>query len=249
MHIGRTCFKKEIITEFAAPANKKSKKVIIFCSGIPSAPYKDDVLEFWTKKGFWTFFPRYRGTWESGGKFLAQSLECDVFDVIEGMKKRFKDFWGSEVYQVNPQTVVVMGSSFGGPAAILASRDPRVSKAICISPVVDWRAENKSEPLKDLRLFLHQAYGGAYRIDQRNFNKLAKGTFYNPANHIDEIDGRKILIYHAKDDDIVKAKPVIKFAAQTKCKFVLLNKGGHLSSTMLMKKRYCHQVSQFIKNI
>ena len=246
MLISRTRFKKEIITEFVAPSNRRSKKVMIFCSGIPSAPCKDDVLTFWARKGYWTFFPRYRGTWESAGNFLAASPENDVLDVIESLSDSFRDYWSGQSFRVVPQSVTVIGSSFGGPAAILASRDDRVNKVICFSPVVDWKAEHKSEPLDVLYTFLCEAYGGAYRLNKRNWNKLAAGHFYNPVNHIKEIDGRKIMIFHAKDDHIVKIKPVIKFSKMTESNLVVLNKGGHLSSSRLMTPTYYRKVEKFI---
>ncbi len=249
MQICRTRFKKEIVTEFVTPSNKKSRKVMIFCSGIPSVPCKDDVLEFWAKKGYWTFFPRYRGTWESEGTFLATSLEQDILDVIDSLSSHFTDYWSGKSYQVQPKSVVVVGSSFGGPAAILASRDPRVNKSICISPVVDWQAEDKSEPLDELYVFLREAYGCAYRLNRQSWNKLAKGNFYNPARHIEEINGQKIMIFHAKDDDIVKIKPVVKFASKTGAHFIVLNKGGHLSSSMLMNNRYYRKVEKFLKEV
>ncbi len=219
---------------------------MIFCSGVPGSPDKDDVLEFWAKKGHWTFFPRYRGTWESGGTFLSVSPEKDVFDVIESLSSGFEDYWSGERYQVTPKSIVVVGSSFGGPAAILASRDPRVNKAICLSPVVDWKEEDKTDPLDDLYKLIHEAYGAAYRLNKRSWNKLVRGNFYNPVKHIGEIDGRKIMIFHARDDDVVSIKPVAKFASKTGCHFVVLNKGGHLSSSLLMSKRYYRKIKQFI---
>ncbi|MCA9408777.1 MAG: prolyl oligopeptidase family serine peptidase [Candidatus Omnitrophica bacterium] len=249
MHIGRTRFKKDIITEFMLPQRKDSRKVMIFCSGVPGSPHKDEVLDFWARKGYWTFFPRYRGTWESGGSFLAHSPHKDLLDVIDGLssKEKFHDFWGGKNHQIKPKKIVIVGSSFGGPAAILASRDPRVDKVVCISPVVDWVAENKADPLDKLYTFLKDAYGGAYRIQKKDWNKLAQGRFYNPVQHLQELDGRKILILHAKDDEIVKAKPVIKFAQQTQSQLVLLNKGGHLSSSMLTLDRYYRKVISFLK--
>lgn len=246
MDICRTRFKKEIITEFVPASNKNSKKVMIFCAGVPGVPHKDEVLEFWAKKGYWTFFPRYRGTWESDGIFLAQSPEQDILDVIDCLSDNFKDYWSGQSYQITPKSITIVGSSFGGPAAILASRDPRVNKAICISPVVDWKAEDKSEPLDALYILLQEAYGAAYRLNKKIWNKLANGNFYNPINHIEEIDGQKILIFHAKDDDIVKIKPVKNFALKTKSHFIILNKGGHLSSSILMSKRYYQKVKKFM---
>ena len=247
MHICRTRFKRQILTEFAVPKNKKSRKVIIFCSGVPGSPDKDDSLEFWAKKGYWVFFPRYRGTWESHGRFLDHSLEYDLFAVIEGMKKRFKDYWTGKSYRVNPEKITVIGTSFGGAAAILSTLNEEVTKAICISPVVDWVEEEKSEPLQDLYKFIRQAYGGVYRINKKNWDRLAGGDFYNPIRHLDKLDPQKILIFHAKDDQVVRYKPVAQFAEDLKCKLVSFTKGGHLSSSLLMQERHYKRAAAFLR--
>lgn len=219
---------------------------MIFCSGVPGTPSKDDVLTFWARKGFWTFFPRYRGTWESEGTFLGQSLEQDILDVVDGLRKRFKDFWSGKSFKVVAKEICIVGSSFGGPAAILATLDTRVQKAICISPVVDWKAENKAEPLPILYDFLKRAYGGAYRLDKRLWSKLARGNFYNPVKHLQKLDGDKILIFHARDDKVVRFNPVARFAEKTDCHFVALKRGGHLSSSMLTSPRYYWKVKRFL---
>ena len=220
---------------------------MIFCSGVPGHPDKDDVLLFWAQQGYWTFFPRYRGTWESGGTFLKRSLEKDVFDVINALQRPFKNFWTGKTYQVVPQSITVVGSSFGGPAAILATLDHRVSQAICISPVVDWQAENNVDPLDRLYKILRKLYPNVYRLRKRYWNKLARGIFYNPVNHIKTLDPDKIMIFHAKDDTIVHYKPVAKFATTLGCNLISFKNGGHLSSVMLMKKKYYHMVKKFIE--
>jgi len=247
MHIGRTRFKKDIVAEFIAPKNTKSDKVMIFCSGMPSAPYKDDVLEFYSKKGFWTFFPRYRGSWESSGIFLEKSPHIDVLDVIDGLNDKFKDYWGEKTYRVKAKHITVVGTSFGGPAAILATLDKRVNKAIAISPVVDWKSEDKSDPLNNLYDFTKNAYGGSYRLNKKYWNKLSSGKFYNPLHHINELDREKILILHAENDDIVRYKPVAKFVSKLGCEFISFKRGGHLSSTILLNYRYYWRVIKFLQ--
>lgn len=246
MQIGRTRFRRQILTEFAIPKDKKSRKVIIFCAGVPGSPDKDMVLEYWARKGYWAFFPRYRGCWESHGKFLKHSLEYDVFAVIEGMQKRFKDFWTDKSFRVKPEHITVVGSSFGGPAAILATLDKRVDKAVCISPVVDWAAEDKDSPLQDLYKFIRKAFGGVYRIDKQNWNRLKDGDFYNPVQHIDKLDKGRILIFHAEDDIIVKYKSVAKFADKLGCRLITLKEGGHLSSSLLCKTSNFRKVERFL---
>lgn len=249
MHTCRTSFQKNIITEFVPPADRKSRKVMIFCSGVPSTPCKDEVLWFWASKNYWTFFPRYRGSWESGGTFLQRSPEADLLAVISGLEQEapFKDFWSAKTFRPRPESITVVGSSFGGPAAILASRDPRVTKAIGISPVVDWTAENRADPLDNLYNLIREAYGPAYRLNKKFWDRLANGNFYNPAVHIPEIDGRKVLIFHARDDKIVRFKPVAKFAAAAGCGLVDLKKGGHLSSAVLARKKYYPLVKKFLR--
>jgi cephalosporin-C deacetylase-like acetyl esterase len=41
-------------------------------------------------------------------------------------------------FSLAPDELFVIGGSFGGAAAILASLDPRVKKVIANCPVVDW---------------------------------------------------------------------------------------------------------------
>lgn len=245
MYILRTRFKKDIVAEFLAP-KRKSQKVIIFCDGMPSVPSKKKLLEFFAKKGYWVFHPRYRGSWESGGRFLKISPHQDILDIIGQLPRGFKNLWSGEVYKLNPKSIYIFGSSFGGTAAVLASADSRITKAVAFSPVVDWTARSKAEPFDKLHKFTKEAFGNGYRFSKKDWDKLKSGEFYNPAAHVSEIKGNKIFIIHAKDDDIVNWRPVQKFAKKTGCRFLLLKKGGHLSSSNLIKPRFYKRIKKFL---
>ena len=79
----RTRFRNDIVAEFLPPTRQgKRHKVIILCDGMPSIPSKEPLVEFLSKKGYWVFYPRWRGAWESGGQFLQKSPEQDILDVI-----------------------------------------------------------------------------------------------------------------------------------------------------------------------
>ena len=79
MPMFRTRFKREILTEFLPPARAtKKQRVIVLCDGMPSIPRKQSLSEFLAAKGYWVFYPRYRGSWESGGEFLARSPHEDI---------------------------------------------------------------------------------------------------------------------------------------------------------------------------
>jgi esterase/lipase len=226
MEIYRTVFKKEIVSEFAIP-EKQSNKVVIICGGMPGSPSKKEVIEKFAKKGFWVFAPRYRGSWESFGKFLKKSPEKDIIDVIESVGGPIKELWSGKVYRIKNPQIYIYGVSFGGPAAILVSKHKFVKKAIAISPVVDWTKDGKEEPMAPLGVFVKKAFGRAYDYDMNDWKRLSKGKFYNPITELEKIDSKKLWIIHAKDDTVVPYGPSVELAKKVKCKLTLFNKGNH----------------------
>ena len=248
MYTLRARFKKDIVAEFLPPA-RKSSRVIIICGGMPCVPSKKELLSFWAKKGFWVFYPRFRGTWESGGEFLKKSPHEDILDIINELPKGFIDLWGKAHYQVKPSKLYLIGSSFGGPAALLASRDKRVTKTVVVSSITDTPAmkHSKAEPLGWLYTIVQGAFGEAYRCPKKNWNKLSKGFFYNPTKHIHELDGSKIIFIHAQDDQSVACKPVQQFAKKINAAIILLKKGGHLSASITAQPRFYKAIQKFFR--
>lgn len=248
MQILRTKFKNEIITEFLPPVSK-SNKVIILCTGMPGYPgEKKNLLKFFANAGYWAFLPRYRGSWESDGEFLKESPHIDILDIISELESGFTELWGMQKFSVENPEVYLMGSSFGGPAVILASVDKRVKKAVALSPVVDWRIESKTEPFDHLSRFMMDAFGNGYRMEREDFFKLKNGGFYNPVDAIGELSKEKIMIFHAKDDEIVDFEPTRKFAKKLKCTFVPKKVGGHLSSSLIHTPKFWKKIKGFIED-
>ncbi len=257
MHPLRTRFKKEIVAEFLPPARfnaEKPQKAVIICSGMPGMPRHREMCEFYSKKGYWVFYPRYRGSWESEGEFLKLSPEQDIKDILDELPKGLRDLTWGKKFKPKFGSIFVIGGSFGGPAALLISRDPRVKKIVAVSPVVDWKASTSRESERaetsdpSYVHFVKQAFGRGYNLSEKNWNKLRTGKFYNPMAHIKEFDGRKILMYHAKDDPVVRWKEVAKFAKLTGAKLVLRKKGGHLSSSLISKPAEWRRVSKFFRS-
>lgn len=254
MHSLRTRIKKEIICEFLPPARAlRRQKVIILCDGMPSVPKKTALLEFFSKKGYWIFHPRYRGSWESGGSFLAKSPEQDVLDVIDDISQGFTSIPASAkqkpaTYRLRPDALFVIGGSFGGPAAILTSRDPRVNKAIAVCPIVDWKKIGRAEPLTWLKTHVRTAFGNGYRYTDAHWDKLGNSSFYNPVSHESSIDGSKLLIIHAKDDDTAPYSATNAFARRTKTNFISLARGGHISTQIILENRIYKKISAFLKS-
>ncbi|HEU4415052.1 MAG TPA: hypothetical protein VFT65_09750, partial [Candidatus Angelobacter sp.] len=132
----RTRFKKEIVAEFQPPVRAgRRQKVIILCDGMPGIPRKQPLMAFLVNKGYWVFYPRYRGAWESDGQFLARSPHQDVLDLIGDLPRGFRELAFGRRFAIQPDQIFVIGGSFGGAAALLASLDPRVNKVIANCPV------------------------------------------------------------------------------------------------------------------
>jgi pimeloyl-ACP methyl ester carboxylesterase len=245
----RTRFKNEIVAEFLPPARAgKRQKVIVLCDGMPSIPTKQPLANFLSAKGYWVFYPRWRGAWESGGRFLAKSPHQDILDVIGELPRGVKELAFGQKFALSPDEVFVIGGSFGGAAAILCSLDERVKKAIANCPVVDWsilpEEQEKETSNKSYPAYIREAFGNAYRLSDKNWDKLRSGMFYNPAHHVAEIAGSKLMMFHAKDDPYIPWKQVARFARQSGATFKLLSRGGHLSTSTIVQK-YWPQIKMF----
>ena len=246
LYSGRTQFEEGIIAEFWMPS-KPSKKAIILLDGCPSVPSKKKVAEFFAKKGYWVFHPRYRGSWESKGMFLAESSEEDVLIVAEELNAGFMNIHDGISYLLDIEEITVIGASFGGTAAILALKYPIISKAIALAPVIDWKAKSKAEPFDYFTYLIEQGFTGAYRPHVDAWKRLKGGKFFSPKYDAKLIDTSRLLIVHAKDDDVVPLSPLREFAEKTTCKPLYLKKGGHLSVSAVMEKEIWQKASTFLK--
>jgi pimeloyl-ACP methyl ester carboxylesterase len=247
----RTRFKKEIVAEFLPPSRpRKLQRVILLCDGMPSIPRKQPLAEFLARKGYWVFYPRWRGAWESGGQFLRYPPQQDLADILDELPRGVRELAFGRRFRLSPDEIFVIGGSFGGAAAILASLDPRVKKVVANCPVVDWRIlpqeQKKETSNKSYAAYIREAFGNGYRLTDRNWNKLRSGTFYNPAHHIRELTPAKILMFHAQDDPYIPWRGVKKFADSAGIRLRLFRRGGHLSTDRIVRTHW-PQIERFFR--
>jgi len=251
MFMFRTRFRRYVVCEFLPPSRRlpparraKRERVIILCDGMPSIPRKQPLAEFLSRAGYWVFYPRYRGAWESGGEFLERSPELDVLDVVAGLSREFRELAFGRRFRVRDAEIFVIGGSFGGAAALLCSLDARVKKVVANCPVVDWAIlageQDKETSNPSYAAYIRAAFGSGYRLPDRNWRKLSGGTFYSPVYHAGEMTGSKIMM----DDPFVPYRSVEKFARRTGASFKLFRRGGHLSTDFIVRK-YWGRIGEF----
>lgn len=242
----RTRFKKDIVAEFVPP-KRRSNRAVVLCGGLPGYPSRSDLLFTLARRGYWAFLPRYRGSWESGGRLFAKSPHQDVLDLVGQLPRGFKSLWDGRTYRIRNPKVYLIGSSFGGPAVLLASKHPAIRKVVALAPVTDWRAESRTEPIDQLKKFVAAAFGDGYRVAPNGWAKIQSGKFYNPATDLKKIDGRKALIVHAQDDKVVSFAAAQKFAATAGCQFRPLRRGGHLGLGFLAEPKNWRVIKKFFR--
>lgn len=246
-------FMGEIAVEFMPPRRRaKQDKVIILCDGMPTVPSKVEVLRFLSNMGYWVFYPRYRGTWESYGTFLRDSPAEDIRYVMRFLSHlQFRDVQGDVQrdawYQLRDPRFILIGSSFGGAAALLASSHRTVDRTVAFSPVVDWQSLSEGKDAFDpLRELVRDGFGSAYNTDPGAWKRLESGTFFSPKLQASEMNGSKVLIVHAENDKSVDFRPVVEFAATINASLKLFKCGGHFGLSTLMKPAHWRRVQQFL---
>jgi pimeloyl-ACP methyl ester carboxylesterase len=258
----RTRFKNEIVAEFLPPARtRKKQRVIILCDGMPSIPRKQGLCEFLAAKGFWVVYPRYRGAWESDGQFLRRSPHEDILDVVDELPKGLTEIAFRRRFDLSPDQIFVIGGSFGGAAAILASLDSRVNRVVANCPVTDWTILDEAEKMEtnysptlshrtrkdgppNYAAYIRAAFGNAYRLSDANWEKLRSGNFYSPWQRRAEIDAAKVMMIHAMDDPYVPYEGSVRFAEETGVKLKSVSRGGHLSTEWVVR-RYWKAIRTF----
>jgi pimeloyl-ACP methyl ester carboxylesterase len=246
----RTRFKKEIVAEFLPPARASKKdRVILLCDGMPSIPRKQPLVEFLSQKGYWVFYPRWRGAWESDGQLLARPPQEDLSDIIDELPKGIRETAFGKKFKLAPEKIFIIGGSFGGAAALLSSLDARVTRVIANCPVVDWSIlgdEQKKETSNpSYAAYIREAFGNGYRLSEKNWNKLYSGRFFNPVYHTSEFVPEKALMFHAKDDPYIPWQSVQDFAKTTGIRLKLLNRGGHMKTEHVVRT-YWAEIKRFL---
>ena len=229
-----------MVVEYINPVSSVSPKAIIILDGIPSIPRGEKLMNIFASQGYCCFFPRYTGTWESGGEFLAKNpvneIENFIKRIIRGINLGNSHFISD--------SIVILGSSFGGAIALSLLQRPEIKKVVALSPVIDF---SQVLGLETLSPFLKKFYPGAYRYSVRNWKKLIRGELISPKKNLEKIRNpeRYLILGGAKDEE-VKRSELIKFAKKFHFPVKIYDDMVHLSLSKIQGK-VLDDILEFLK--
>lgn len=232
---------KDIIFEFLPPVGK-SRGVILVCDGLPGSPRNPDLLKKISELGFFAVYPRYTGTWESGGEFLSPSPTNNIIQIIDFIKeKELIELYSGKKFDCRNLPIYLLGSSFGGSVALALSNNKKVRKIIAFSPVVNFKDhnnDNKEQDLLWLMDFIRKAFGRAYYFKVSNWKKMIKGQIFNPPSKVEPSRSDDILIFYDQEDPSIDWHKVKSYAELNKIKAVVSKNLGHLSFSKITSNHW-----------
>ena len=167
-------FYGDIFFEFIL--QNKPADAFILLPGFPSANYHDDIMRFLHEKGYNVFFPRYRGSYQSGGKFLETNIVRDMESFLINLNSgNALSLWNMKEKKFKIKRKILLSGSFGGAVSCgLAAQNKHFTHLILSAPVWDFKKHNlygDEEDLDYLSNFVKKAYKNCYRY---NFEKLTE---------------------------------------------------------------------------
>lgn len=214
----------EIIFEFAIPEGEQ-KGIVILCDGMPSVPKQKELLMYLSRKGFFVVFPRYRGTWESEGSFLANPLGNDIEEIIAFLAKgSITELYAGETFLVKQTPLYLVGSSFGGTIALSLISNSTISKIVAFSPLISFAGD-----LSDLKRFIRLGFGNGYRFTDAAWEKMASGQLFSLPMKISAGRNKDVLAICDSSDRTVDTGTIEAYAKENDILIMKTNNIGHLS--------------------
>jgi len=231
--------------------HEDSRDTIILLAGFPSVTDKREEIKYFFEKGYNVFFPRYKGTLQSHGKFLDSNIVQDINNFINKIKEgKAIELW--EMKEVNFQTknIFIVAGSFGGSIALgLSAINPDIKKMILFAPVWDFKKQNElgdEEDDKQLIDYTKRAFQYLFRFDFDDFlEEISKVQEVFPDFYLPKIK-IPLLVFHDPNDLVVNIRH--SKAMQEKLNFQLIKHDtGHSGDIGLLENNW-NNIESFLKN-
>ena len=202
--------------------SSQTDQAVILCDGLPGSIDQEELMMRFSGLGYHVIFPRYQGTWESGGNFLAQSPAEDIRKVCDALIEGVKVNQG--ILRVSK--VLLFGTSFGGSVALDTSSHPSVVQTIALSPV--WKISAFTSIFDSLKIFLVHSLPGAYRFTNKDWQLFMDEKVIHP-DRISEDVAKKVTIVAGDNDPEIPIAQLREFCTNKNICIKVLPGQKHLS--------------------
>jgi hypothetical protein len=200
--------------------DKKADAVIIL-PNFPSHNSYENPIKFWFDRGYHVFMPRYRGTYQSNGKFLSKNVVDDMIDFAKSIEKgSVKNIWDGQKKEFKVNKKILIAGGFSGAIACgMVAKSDLFSHLILASPIWDFESHNSEGNEQDLNAlleFVGKSYKNCYRFSFKNLKKaVAKYKEIHPNYYLPKLHEGKfpVLVFHDPNDKNVsfaKTKSVVE---------------------------------------
>lgn len=245
---------KDILVEIAFPEHVAAQGVIVLCDGLPAVPSQKRFMTVLASKGYVVAYPRYRGTWESGGTFLAHSPVHDIRDVVDTFycaAPMCELYEQKKLHLPQGQNIAVVGVSFGGSVALALASDTRVSRVVALAPIVDFaefaKPQYRNQDLYFLGQFLRRGFPYVYRFHDDRWKDLCQGNIFTPLDHVTSEDAKKIMVLFGDADTVVNAQHALPFLEKKGIPSSLLPGLAHPSFGTMENSSFLEKTLQWIE--
>lgn len=206
-------------TLFLAPGDE-SKPTALLLHGCPGFEKNHDIAYALRLHGWNSLVFHYRGCWGSDGDYNFQTVPDDVIAALD-------DLQSGRYPQVDSRRLVLIGSSLGGWAAILAAaRDPRPQAVAVYGPAVHFGQSTLDDATIE-GVFAPWLRG----ITPATFHaqRSALGPAFQPLQQVTKLTPRPLLIINGDDDawtPVAGAEELYGAAVQPK-ELIIISGGNH----------------------
>ncbi len=230
--------------------DRKADAMII----LPDFPCRNSynrIINLFYGKGYHVFVPRYRGSYQSSGKFLLKNIVDDIIFFVKNLEKgEVKSLSDMKKYNFRLNKKILMANGFGGAIACgAAAKYPIFSHLMLISPIWDFSSHNKDgdeEDLQKLSNYVKRAYRNCYRYDFDSIvKKITRIKEVNPSYYLPKLE-LPVLIMHDPNDKRVSFRNTKEKIFSIKRATLIEHYLGHDVSDSLMNA-FWKDIDKFIK--
>ena len=241
-------FAKEIFFEYKT--RKEPSKAIIILPGFPSSNKEDEIINTLFEKGYNVFFMRYKGSFQSEGKFLEKDPTKDIKEFVNYLETgKTKNLWDETESLFKNTEYIILTGSFSGAIALGVNED-KIKKIILCSPVWDYTEHNKDgdeQEFTHLTRFVKKGWNNLYKYTFKDIQEQMK-KFENCKwkNYKEQLKNKQILILHDPKDDTTSIKHTKKHLEEVPSIKLIEHELGHGTRIKIIRK-YLESILEFIE--